>query len=130
MSDITLITPPDKLYSQELSFLLIHPGPIVKDQFQTLISNFTDPIHLYLYETKDNEVEWLLEIFDKVDIVVLDIDNCPSKIRDLTSYFITKDKTYWLTNGNENYYNMLSKNRIFALDYLNDIVGGKLEKTR
>lgn len=129
MSDITLITPPDKLRSRELSFLLVYPGSIVKDQFQTLISNFNIPIHLYLYDN-DNNVEWLLDVFERVDFVVLDIDNCPSKVRGLVSYFITKDKTFWLTNGNEHYYNVLSNNRIFALDFLNDIVGGKIEQAR
>ena len=37
MSDIKVITAPDILHSTELSFLLIHPSKIVKDQFQDLI---------------------------------------------------------------------------------------------
>jgi hypothetical protein len=129
MSDITLITAPDKLYSQEFSFLLIYPSAKVKDEFQTLISEFQEPFHVYLYE-KDDEVEWLLDVFNMVDIVIMDIDHCPSRIRDLTSYFISKSKTYWLTKSGENYYNVISKNRIFGLDYLKDVIGGRIEATR
>lgn len=129
MSNIKLITPPDKLQSQEFSFLLIFPGSIVKSEFQDLISCFDNPLHVYWYESDDAEnIDWLLDIFHQVDIVIIDIDNCPSKVRDLTSYLITKDKTYWLTNGGENYYNKLSRNRIFSLDSLNAIIGGKLEQ--
>ena len=57
MSDITLITPPDNLYSQEFSFLLIHPGEQVKDEFNTLVSNFSNPIHVYLYEVEAEDAD-------------------------------------------------------------------------
>lgn len=126
MSNIVLITPPDKISSQEYSFLLIHPDSRIKDDFQSLISDINQPIHVYLYEIDD--IDWLFDVFHQVDVVILDIDNSPSKIRDLTSYFITKDKTYWLTNSGENYYNKISRNRIFGLDSLKNIIGDKLEK--
>lgn len=126
MSSIKLITPPDKLYSQEYSFLLIYPSNAVKSEFQDLISNFNDPCHVYWYDN-DRDIEWLLEVFHQVDLVILDIDNCPPKLRDLTAYFLTKDKTYWLTSGGENYYNKLSNNRIFGLDSLSAIIGGSIE---
>lgn len=126
MSNIKLITPPDILHSQEYSFLLIYPSPLIKSEFQDLISDLTMPLHVYWYDTDD--IDWLLSVFQQADTVILDIDNCPSKIRDLTSYFITKDKTFWLTNSGENYYNKISRNRIFSLDSLNAVIGGKVEQ--
>lgn len=126
MSDITLITSPDKVYTQEYSFLLIYPSSIVKEQFQNFLAQIEMPSHVYLYENKDDhEVEWLLDVFHIVDTVIIDIDNCEKTIRDLTSYFIAKDKTYWLTNGTGNYYNVISKNRVFDLDFLNNKIGGQ-----
>jgi hypothetical protein len=128
MSNIKLITPPDKLYSQEYSFLLIYPSSLVKSEFQDLISKFKKPFHVYWYDD-DQDIDWLLDVFHQVDLVVLDIDNCPSKIRDLAAYFLTKDKTFWLTNSGENHYNKLSSNRIFGLDSLSGIIGDSLEQT-
>jgi len=131
MSDITLITSPDKLYTQEYSFLLIYPSSIVKEQFQTFLGKHTTTFHVYLYENKDDhDVEWLLDVFNIADTVILDIDNCERSIRDLTSYFIAKDKTYWLTNGSGNYYNVVSKNRIFDLDFLDNKIGGQIGESK
>lgn len=125
MSDITLVTPPDKYYSQEYSFLLVYPSAVVKSQFQDLVEKFDKPIIVYLYEKEeqDHEPEWLLDCFYKADCVIIDIDNCDTKIRDLTSYFIAKEKTFWLTNSGDNLYNMISKNRIFGLDFLSSKIG-------
>lgn len=130
MSDITLVTPPDKLHLTDKSFLLIHPSSAIKEQFQHLISTYDIPFVVYLYEpSEENEdPEWLFDVFHQVDYVILDIDNCSSKIRALSSYFISKNKTYWLTNGGENYYNIISKNRIFDLDFLTQKIGDDLEK--
>lgn len=126
MSDITLVTPPDKYYSQEYSFLLIYPSAVVKSQFQDLIENIDKQLVVYLYEkdNKDHEPEWLLDTFYKADCVIIDVDNCDTKVRDLVSYFIAKDKTFWLTNSGDNLYNVISKNRIFNLDFLISKIGG------
>jgi hypothetical protein len=124
MSDITLVTPPDKYYSQEYSFLLVYPSAVIKSQFQDLVENFRKPVVVYLYEKEDDhEPEWLFDCFYKADCVILDIDNCDTKIRDLVAYFIAKDKTYWLTNSGDNLYNIISKNRIFNLDFLSSKLG-------
>lgn len=125
MSDITLVTPPDKYFSQEYSFLLVYPSSVVKSQFQDLIENMNRHVIVYLYEKDDAEhdPEWLLDTYYKADCVIVDIDNCEPKIRDLVSYFIAKDKTFWLTNSGDNFYNTISKNRIFNLDFLINKIG-------
>ena len=126
MSDITLVTPPDKYYSQEYSFLLVYPSTVVKSQFQDLIESSANQYIVYLYEKPDDEhdVEWLLDCFYKADCVIIDIDNCEPMVRDLVAYFIAKNKTYWLTNSGDNLYNVISKNRIFNLDFLINKIGG------
>lgn len=128
MSDIKIITAPDILHTNELSFLLIQPSKIIKDQFQDLISNFESTMHVYLLEKDTNDqVEWLLAAFHKSDIVIIDIDNSSPTIRALAGFFLSKDKTYWLTKSTDSYYNIISKNQIFGVDYLTNILGGKLE---
>jgi len=124
MSDIKLVTPPDRLYTQEYSFLLIYPSSIIKEQFQNLIAQSNLNFHVYLYDLDtDQEYEWLLDTFNHVDTVILDIDNCKPTVRSLSSYFISRDKTYWLTNGESPVYNIISKNRIYNLDFLVDKIG-------
>jgi|TARA_B110000977_G_C10956137_1_gene446654 hypothetical protein len=124
MSDIKLVTPPDRLYTQEYSFLLIYPSLIVKDQFQQLLADIDMHVHVYLYEPDgEQEYEWLLDTFNQVDTVILDIDNCETTIRSLAGYFIAKDKTYWLTKGDNPVYNIISKSRIYNLDFLSDKIG-------
>lgn len=129
MSDITLITSPDRLYTNEYSFLLIYPSSVVKEQFQNFLARNLQPFHVYLYENKEHDVDWLLEVFVSVDTVIIDIDNCEKSIRDLASYFLSRSKTYWLTNGTGNYYNNINKNRIFDLDFLDNRIGGQIGKS-
>lgn len=129
MNEISLITPPDRLYTNEYSFLLIYPSQTVKEQFQQLIAELDMPMHVYLYEPKDTEEpEWLLDVFQSVDTVILDIDNCSALIRDLAGYFLSKDKTFWLTKADGKLYNVVNKHRLYNLDYLKDKIGGTLEK--
>jgi hypothetical protein len=126
MSGIKLITPPDRIYTTEYSFLLIYPSKIVKEQLQTLLIDTSESINVYLYEPeKEHEIEWLLDVFYQVDTVILDIDNCDTRIRELASYFLSKDKTYWLTNGQDSFYNVISKNRV--LDFLKHKIGENFE---
>lgn len=130
MSDITLITPTDKIYSSEISILLVYPSNKIKEQIQQVLAEIDQPVHLYLYEINavPDEVEWLLDVQALCDYTVIDVDNCTSGIRSIVSYMISKDNTFWLTNGAGTYYNVISKNRIFNLDFLKKKLGGTLEK--
>jgi len=131
MNEISLITPPDRLYTDEYSFLLIYPSQTVKEQFQELLADIDVPVHVYLYEPEENEEpEWLLDVFQSVNIAIIDIDNCSSLIRDLTGYFLSKDKTFWLTKSEGKLYNIINKHRLYNLDYLKEKIGGTLEKKK
>ena len=129
MGDINLITAPDRLFNNSISFLLLYPGIDIKDQFNNLLANSTESFNVYLYEHENDshEADWLLSTHRLVDFTIVDIDNCPSEIRDLVSYFIANNKTYWLTKGEQMFYNKLSNKRIYSLDYFADKIGGNLE---
>ena len=128
MSDITLITPPDQIYSDVYSYLLIHPSKNIKAQFNNIMSQIDDSVHIYLYEPEEPNVEWLLGTISKVDTIILDVDNCPSEISCILGYIIAKPKTYWLTNGENMYYNKLSNKRVYNLDFIT--TGGNFEETK
>ena len=121
---LNLITPPDILYNKTKSILLIHPSKTVKEQLNDILKDVQQDIDIYLYESED-EHEWVLNLHRICNLVIIDIDNCPSSTRDAVSYFIGFSNTFWLTNGDNMYYNKISNNRIFNLDW----IGGKLEKT-
>ena len=100
MTNITVVTPPDVLHTNELSFLLIHPSNIIKEQFQDIIEEFDKSFVIYLYEQDETneEIDWLLNVCHQADFVILDVDNCPTSVKDLTSYIIANTNTFWLTS--------------------------------
>jgi hypothetical protein len=117
---INLITSPDKVHSSELSFLLINPSSIIKEQFNDVIKEVKRTINLYLYEEYseagygDTDVEWLLEVLHMVDYVILDIDNTKN-IEWLVGHILSFDKTYYLTTHPLRSYNILNTNRVFDI---------------
>lgn len=125
MTTINLITAPDKLFNDGYSFLLLYPSDAMMNDLQDIIFNKTDQdINVYVYSDKEyipSNVDWMLSVFQSVDTVIIDLDNCESFIRDIIALLIAKPKTYWLTKGDNRMYNHISKNKIYTLDYINNI---------
>jgi hypothetical protein len=121
MTKINLITPPDKLYNKSKSFLLVWPTNEILEQLQNLIVNWDETINLFLYspeQDEDFDIEWLLDVSKHVDYVVLDLDNMDSQSRNFASYLISYDHVFYLTNDELTPYNLISTNRIFNLDWI------------
>ena len=72
---LNLITSPDKLFNNTPSLLLVNPSDMIKENFNSLATNFESDVNLYLYENIEEELSWLLEVAQSVDYIVLDIDN-------------------------------------------------------
>jgi hypothetical protein len=119
---INLITPPDILYNHTTSILLLHPSEIIKSQLNDVVKNIEQDINIYLHETEDEE-EWVLNLHRLCEYTIIDVDNCPTSIRDMIGYFISFENTFWLTKAEKVYYNNISNKRIYNLDW----IGGKLE---
>lgn len=132
MSDIAIITAPDILYTNEYSILLIHPNITLKHNFQNLLQELDAPtLHVYLYEQNNNpNIEWLIKVFTQVDLCIFDIDNSSKDVRDLAGYFLSRDKTYWLTNSQNSVYNSININKVYELDFLKSKLGGNIETKR
>lgn len=130
MSDkLTLITPPDKIFNQSHSCCLIYPSEDIRQQAQTILANSQGHQTIYLYNVDDDhiDVDWLLSVSKMSDVVILDYDNCSEHVRYLAAYIISLPQTYWLTSDDRMLYNKLSPNRIYGLDAIEHLIGGKIE---
>ena len=130
MKKINIVTPPDMLFNDSLQLLLIYPSKQLQDELQDkFLANTGVDVNLYLYDKPVNdkdEVNWLLSVFKQCDVAVIDVDNTSPWCRDLASYLIAKNKTYWLTNSQDSVYNSLSNNRVYNLEFLS-IIGDNFE---
>jgi len=132
VTKINLITPPDKLYGDAISLLLVFPSKELQAQIQEeVFSVSTEFLNVYIFNKEQytlTDVDWLLAVFNLCQIVVIDVDQCPSYVRDLASYMIAKPKTYWLTNATDIVYTTISSNRIYNISTLSSALGGKIEE--
>jgi hypothetical protein len=126
---LVLITPPDKVFNQNRSTLLIYPSESIKMQAQEILANAEGHHNIYLYSPKEDEVDvdWLLSVAKMSEVVIFDIDNSPVHVRYLASYIVSLPHTYWLTSDDKMLYNKLSPNRIYGLDTIEDLIGGSFE---
>lgn len=63
-------------------------------------------------------IDWLLDVFQIADDVVLELDECTEDVSKLASYFIANAKTKWLTTHDDRVYSKLSVNRIYDMSWL------------
>ena len=118
LGKITVITPPDKLFNLTLSYLLVKPSMLVKEQFQTILSQSIDDLNVFIYDQDETDVSWLLSVAQQVDVVIIDIDNCDPITRSFVTFMLAQSNTYYITNDELTPYNLISKNRIWDLDFI------------
>lgn len=116
LGKITLITPPDKLFNLNLSYLLVKPSNNVKQQFQTILSKSIDDLNVFIYDERDNDVSWLLSVAQQVDVVIIDIDNCDPVTKSFVTFMLAQPNSHYITLDETTPYNLISKNRIWDLD--------------
>jgi hypothetical protein len=118
LGKITLITPPDKLFNMNLSYLLVKPSNHIKQQFQTILSASMDDLNVFIYDTEDMDVSWLLSIAIQVDCVIVDIDNCDAITQRFVTFMLAQPNAHYITSDDITPYNLISKNRIYNLDLI------------
>lgn len=125
MNKINLITPPDILPNDSYQLLVMYPSKTLQKELQeTFLSKAEFSVNVYYYDKlnyNNDDVNWLLTIFKLCDTAIIDVDNVAPYAKDLLSYMIAKDKTYWLTNTQNSVYNNLSNNRVFTLEFMSAI---------
>ena len=122
LGHINLITPPDRLYNSNISYLLVKPSTKVKMQFQNLLSQMPEDVNVYVFDDDEMDIDWLLSVSQTTDIVIIDIDNCDAQTRLFVSLLLTQASTYYMTSDETTPWHLISKKRIYNLDWINDIL--------
>jgi hypothetical protein len=122
MPKLNLITQPDKLFNGNISVLMINPRTSVKEEFNKKALMFKKDINLYMFEVSDpdeqQDIKWLIEIVNTVDIIVLDV-NGTFKDRWLLGYILNKSNCYFFYDGSDAFaYNLINNNKIYDLEFL------------
>jgi len=128
VTKIRLITPPDILYNNTYSIVLICPSKGLKLELQKHLETIEFDVNVYVLENDNIDIKWLLTLIKQSNIVIYDVDNSDNVVKNFTSYLISHDNVFWLTNTEYLYYNILSDNRQYNLDFLSDTFGGYIEK--
>lgn len=118
LGKINLITPPDTLFNLNPGYLLVKPSTKVKMQFQTLLSACPDDINVYVYDTDEVDIAWMLNAANNSDFVIIDIDNCDAITKNFVSFILAQPNAYYMTNDEITPWNLISRNRIFNLDWI------------
>jgi hypothetical protein len=118
LGKITLITPPDKLFNMNVSYLLVKPSNHIKQQFQTILSQSIDDLNVFIYDTEDIDTSWLLSVAIQADCVIVDIDNCDSITQKFVTFMLAQPNAYYITSDEITPYKLISKNRIYNLDWI------------
>jgi hypothetical protein len=118
LGKITLITPPDKLFNMNLSYLLVKPSNYVKEQFQTILSQSIDDINVFVFDNEDHDIGWMLSIAQQVEVIILDIDNCDPITKQFSKFLLAQANTHYITKDDTTPFNLISKNRIYNLDWI------------
>jgi hypothetical protein len=115
---ITVITPPDKFFNLDVGYLLVKPSTHVLEQFHAIIGESDEDINIFIYDTDEADIDWLLSVTNQVAVVIIDIDNCDPITKSFVTFMLTHPNAYYITNDELTPYNLISKNRIFDLDWI------------
>lgn len=118
LGKITVITPPDKLFNMNLSYLLVKPSTYVKQQFQTILSKSIDDLNVFIYDQDETDTAWMLSIAQQVDVVIIDVDSCDPITKQFVTFMLAQPNTHYITMDETTPYNLISKNRIWDLDFI------------
>lgn len=128
LGNITLITPPDRLYNSNVSYLLIKPSTKLKLQFQQKLSKINEDINVYVFDSDEHDIDWLLSVCQIATFVIIDVDNCDSLTKLFLSLILSQPNAFYYTNDDSIPFNLISRNRIYDLDWIESILNDNEEE--
>jgi hypothetical protein len=101
-----------------LSYLLVKPSVLVKEQFQTILSKSIDDLNVFIFDESETDISWLLSVAHQVDCIIIDVDNCEAMTKKFVTFLLAQPNSYYITNDETTPYNLISKNRIYDLNQI------------
>jgi hypothetical protein len=98
--------------------LLVKPSNTVKAQFQEILSRSPDDLNVFIFDEPDSDISWLLSVFLIVDCVIIDVDNCDIITQKFITFMLSQPTAYYITMDEVTPYSLISKNRIYNLDWI------------
>jgi hypothetical protein len=92
----------------------------VNEQFQTILSQSIDDLNVFIYGNQETDISWMLSVAQQVDCVIIDIDNCDLTAKQFVTFMLAQPNVHYITNDEITPYNLISKNRIYDLDWIVD----------
>lgn len=120
MNRINLITPPDKIFNLSPTYLLIKPSLPIKLQFQQVLSKIDEDINVFIFDSDENNIEWLLSVCQQADFIIVDIDNCDQITKHFVSFILAQPNAFYFTIDETTPWKLISRNRIYSLEWLAD----------
>jgi hypothetical protein len=125
---INLITAPDRLYNSNISYLLVKPSAKLKIQFQHNLKQIDDDVNVYIFDDTETDIDWLLSVGKIADFIIVDIDNCDYQTKLFISLLLIQPNSYYLTSDESTPWSLISRNRIFNLDWVLEVLNGDDEE--
>jgi hypothetical protein len=101
-----------------LGYLLVKPSVYVKQQFQAILSKSIDDINVFIFDEEENDIEWMLSVAQQADVIIIDMDNCDPVTRQFATLLLAQANTHYITTDEITPYNLISRNRIYNLDWI------------
>jgi hypothetical protein len=103
-----------------ISYLLVKPSNHVKEQFKTILSQSIDDINVFIFDNEDTDIGWLLSVAMQSDVTIIDVDNCDPITQKFITFMLAQPNAHYITNDELTPYGLISKNRIYNLDWIVD----------
>jgi hypothetical protein len=111
-NSIKIITPPDLIFDQAESILIVCPSTELKKSLEEYLVNHEDAVNIYLFNNETN-IKWLLTTAKMSDIIIVDIDNCDENVSHFLGYLLTLPNTYYKCEHKKVEWELINQNRFF-----------------
>jgi hypothetical protein len=111
-NSIKIITPPDLMFDQTESMLLVCPSTELKKSLEEYLAEHDGAVNIYLF-SNEMDIKWLLTTAKMSDVIILDIDNCGQNVSHFLGYLLTLPNTYYKCEHMKVQWDLLNQNRFF-----------------